>query len=65
MSAETKERLRLARLAAKIRASKTTEELSEPFVTHETDDDWIEITVRIKRPRSYRAPSGALPSEAH
>ena len=64
MSAETKERLRLARLAAKIRASKTTEELSEPFVTHETDDDWIEITVRIKRPR-YRAPSGALPSEAH
>ena len=64
MSDATKERLRLARLA-KIRASKTTEELSEPFVTHETDDDWIEITVRIKRPRSYRAPSGALPSEAH
>ena len=61
MSDATKERLRLARLA-KIRASKT-EELSEPFVTHETDDDWIEITVRIKRPR-YRAPSGALPSEA-
>ena len=59
MSAETKERLRLARLA-KVRAPKTE---AEPIVTHETDDEWIEVVVRIKRPR-YRAPSGALPSEA-
>ena len=60
MSAETKERLRLARLAK--RAPKTE---AEPIVTHETDDEeWIEVVVRIKRPRSYRAPSGALPSEA-
>lgn len=60
MSAETKERLRLARLS-KGRNAKTE---AEPIVTHETDDEeWIEITVRIKRPR-YRAPSGALPSEA-
>ena len=56
MSAETKERLRLARLA---------KVMAQPIVTHETDDEeWIEVVVRIKRPRSYRAPSGALPSEA-
>ena len=47
MSAVTKERLRLARLA-KVKGPKT--ELStEPIVTHETDDEWIEVTVRIKR----------------
>ena len=46
MSAETKERLRQARLA-KVRAPKTE---AEPIVTHETDDEWIEVTVRIKRP---------------
>ena len=40
MSAETKERLRLARLA-KVRAPKTEELSTEPIVTHETDDDWI------------------------
>ena len=47
MSAVTKERLRLARLA-KVKGPKT--ELStEPIVTHETDAEWIEVTVRIKR----------------
>ena len=50
MSDATKERLRLARLAAKIRGSKT-EELSEHSVTHEADD-WIEVVIRIRRPPS-------------
>ena len=60
MSAETKERLRLARLA-KVRAPKTEELSTEPIVTHETDDDWIEVVVRIKRPRSSSERSASSP----